>query len=115
MITLMIKSYLTIFLSVGLSSLFVFIVGLYLILRKPVPVTRPITSTPVRAKVKTKTAVIDDVSLIAGDDIVATQLDLARAYIETNNKLLAKKILEYVTEQGSAMQQTDAQRLLNTL
>jgi FimV-like protein len=53
-----------------------------------------------------------DINAIAGDDVIATQLDLARAYIETGRKQLAKKILIYVLTQGTVNQQQEAQRLL---
>ena len=42
-----------------------------------------------------------DIKAIAGDDIIATQLDLARAYIEIGKKKLAKKILDHVTQHGN--------------
>lgn len=56
-----------------------------------------------------------DVRAIAGDDIMVTQLDLARAYIELGQKKLAKQILEEVQSQGSLMQQQAAERLLASL
>jgi FimV-like protein len=43
---------------------------------------------------------------------MATQLDLARAYIETGKKQLAKKILEHVITQGDHVHQEEARNLL---
>ena len=53
-------------------------------------------------------------SAIAGDDIITTQLDLARAYIETGRKQLASEILDYVMQQGNPGQQREAQQLKNS-
>lgn len=54
-----------------------------------------------------------DVNAIAGDDLLTTQLDLARAYIEMDNKELAKDILQQVLRQGNATQKREAERLLH--
>lgn len=56
-----------------------------------------------------------DIRSIAGDDVMATQLDLARAYIEMGKNTLAKKILEHVLIHGSPTQQQEASELTNTL
>lgn len=56
-----------------------------------------------------------DIRAIAGDDILVTQLDLARAYIELDKIKLAKQILESVLNQGNQQQQQAAQQLLSTL
>lgn len=61
------------------------------------------------------TVTSNDISAIAGDDVLSTQLDLGRAYIETGRKHLAKKILEHVAEQGSDVQQTEARKLLGLI
>ncbi|OGT53290.1 MAG: hypothetical protein A3E84_01595 [Gammaproteobacteria bacterium RIFCSPHIGHO2_12_FULL_42_13] len=53
-----------------------------------------------------------DINAIAGEDSIATQLDLARAYIEAGRKQLARKMLDHVVEQGTAMQQQEAEHLL---
>jgi FimV-like protein len=53
-----------------------------------------------------------DIKAIAGDDIIATQLDLARAYIEIGKKRLAKKILDHVTEHGNSSQKQAAEHLM---
>jgi FimV-like protein len=56
-----------------------------------------------------------DIQAIAGDDVFATQLDLAKAYIEMNQKLLAKNMLENVLQQGSVSQKNEARQLTQAL
>jgi len=56
-----------------------------------------------------------DIETIAGEDVITTQLDLARAYIETDRKSLAKNILNNVLKQGNAEQREEAKRLLLNL
>ena len=56
-----------------------------------------------------------DIEAIAGDDMVTTQLDLARAYIEMNNKELAKQVLSHAAKQGNVSQQQEAKQLLTEL
>ncbi len=56
-----------------------------------------------------------DIEPIAGEDVLRTQLDLARAYLETDRKNLAKSILHNVIEQGSFEQKQEANRLLANL
>src|SRR5690242_8309082 len=46
-----------------------------------------------------------DIEMLAGDDVVTTQLDLARAYIEMGKNNLAKSILFHVSKQGNTEQQ----------
>lgn len=148
MIYLIIKSYLSILILIGMGTLLALGIGLFFILKperqskkitealsdenevnEMVPVTKNVTSssslldlvnelqkTP-SDSIKTVTAASititsSDINAIAGDDVLATQLDLARAYIETGRKQLAKKILEYVVEQGSSAQQDEARILL---
>jgi FimV-like protein len=111
MISLIFKSYFAILLSIGVGTLAIFILGLYLIFR---PQRRSTSRHVASVKPQTKIVVTShDISAIAGDDVIATQLDLARAYIETGRHLLAKKILEYVRDHGSISQQQEAQRLLS--
>lgn len=57
----------------------------------------------------------NEVNIIAGDNPVATKLDLARAYIEMDKKHLAKSILYNVQKQGTEQQKKEAQKLLDTL
>jgi FimV-like protein len=56
-----------------------------------------------------------DIRAIAGEDVIATQLDLARAYIEIGKKQLARKILDHTLKQGTLLQQQEARRLLTGL
>jgi FimV-like protein len=56
-----------------------------------------------------------DLSTIAGDDIITTQLDLAKAYIEMKQKKLAKAMLKQTIRQGSISQQATARQLLKTI
>ena len=53
----------------------------------------------------------DDIQAIAGEDEIATQLDLARAYIEMDQKELAKEILQRVAHLGKPLQQQVAIKL----
>lgn len=142
MISLIFKSYFAILISVGISSILVFILGLYLIFRLS---TRNVQSSnamiakiPIETDTHPQAPSIDscffnlsekdfkasgnkpsititshDINAIAGDDVLATQLDLARAYIETGRKQLAKKILDHVVKQGNSSQQEEAKYLLN--
>jgi FimV-like protein len=116
MIGIIIQSYYTLFLSIGLAALVVFIIGLFMIFRRhPTPVKRVVpvaTTTPPLLKREDFNL---DFTAISGDDVMATQLDLARAYIETGKKQLAQSILQQVTEQGSAVQKQEAEQLLRVI
>jgi FimV-like protein len=98
MIALIIRCYFIILLSVGIGSVFVFMLGIIWIFRR--------FNSPVMMHHK------EDILAIAGDDVVATQLDLARAYIETDHKELAKDILEVIYAQGTLQQRNEAKQLL---
>ena len=56
-----------------------------------------------------------DIRAIAGDDVMSTQLDLARAYIELGKNKLAKKILDHVLQHGSPQNQIAAKQLISNL
>lgn len=56
-----------------------------------------------------------DIETIAGSDVMTTQLDLARAYIETERKKLAQSILNNVIQHGSLEQRQEAKRLLGNM
>jgi FimV-like protein len=99
MISIILKSYFSIILSIALGSLFVFSLGLYWIYHS----------------FKSDNNINDDYNAIAGDDVLATQLDLARAFIETGQAVSAKRILKSVVANGSTLQQQEAQRLLSSL
>lgn len=81
--------------------------------QQPIEITSPL---PERQKEETKKSAIiitsQDIRAIAGDDVLTTQLDLARAYIEIGKKKLAKKILDHVVQHGNLSQKQLAQRLM---
>ena len=79
------------------------LIGLILISSTNSPQTKP------------KLPLNKDLDAIAGDDIMATQLDLAKAYIEMNQKKSAKKMLKSVAKQGTKVQQAEAHRLIKSL
>lgn len=108
MILTILKSYFVLLLSIGIGSFFIFILGLYLIFRKPSMRKEAVTDMAMDAD-----HFSHHLSSIAGDDIITTQLDLARAYLETDRKKLATEILEYVMQQGNPSQQREAQQLMN--
>lgn len=70
---------------------------------------------PVRSAKPTQLMANLHVHSIAGDDVMTTQLDLARAYIEMGENALAKQILEQVIQDGDLGQQQQAQRLMSGL
>lgn len=55
------------------------------------------------------------IEAIAGNDLISTQLDLARAYIEMNKQILAKPILDEVIKQGNPTQRREAEMLMLSL
>lgn len=121
MISLIFKSYFAILLSIGIGSIFCFILGLFLIFKSSkrkysknnVHHLPKSTSEKIESLNAKMVVTSNDISAIAGDDVIATQLDLARAYIETGRVSLAKKILEYVCDNGTESQQEEAVRLLS--
>ncbi len=56
-----------------------------------------------------------DLNAIAGDDVVSTQLDLAKAYIEMNQKKIAKEMLNTIMKIGSSHQKDEARLLIQSL
>lgn len=121
MITLIIKSYLITMLAILAGSIVLFITGLTFIFRlnrknkketvKVLKKESPEKTLPN----KLLTITSQDISAISGDDMMATQLDLARAYIETGKVRLAKKILNHVLEKGTVAQQQEAHSLLGLI
>lgn len=110
MILLIIKSYFYVFVSVAACAFLLFCLGilfLFKLFRQP-------TSALPMTKVPTENFKINsnDIRAIAGDDEVSTQLDLARAYLDSGRKQLAKKILEHVLQHGDGIQQQEAKQLL---
>lgn len=116
MIALIIKSYFSILLSIGIASLLVFLLGLLLLWKlfstasAKKPNANEIKPGPAEPAVLQP---VLDVSAIAGEDEFATQLDLARAYVEAGKNNLAKNILEGVLLAGNPDQQNEARSLLN--
>lgn len=116
MITLILKNYFAIILSIAITAISLIVVGSYCLIRR-------FFSTPTKISVKTDVKkqaqsiaeITDNFTAIAGDDLIATQLDLARAYIETDKRDLAKSILKTVTKQGNQAQKDEAQELLSYL
>ena len=106
MIELIIKSYFSILLGIGASCLSLLFLGLYLIIKKS---TRPSASSIQDSHIT------QDIEAIAGDDLFSTQLDLARAFIESDKKQFAKKILESIMEDGNPSQQQEARVLIGQL
>ena len=109
MIDIILTSYRALIVSIGAAALLLFLLGSWLILRTTwkMPASEESTSQDLLAT--------QDLAAIAGDDVIATQLDLARAYIETGSGKLAKAILKGVIKQGGKADQQEAQRLLSTL
>lgn len=108
MMELIVKSYFSILFAVCASCLSILLLGIYLILRKNVREVR-------RNFAKIEPAVDEDIHAIAGDDLFSTQLDLARAFIESGKDQFAKKILESIVADGNLEQQEQAKLLLGEL
>lgn len=130
--SIIIKSYSSIIIAIGSAALFFFMLGSYLILklsRGKHPVeememieeaeSAPRANIPKKARrVSEKTILsetLSDVSAISGEDPVATQLDLAKAYIESDKGQLAKIILTAVIRSGNSAYKDEAQRLLSSI
>lgn len=77
--------------------------------KKPKPLSSK-SFTPAKSVITSQ-----DIKAIAGDDVMATQLDLARAYVEMGKKQLAKKILQHVVTNGDISQKEQAQRLIEAI
>lgn len=107
MMLIIIQHYFTLLLSVGLSCLCLFLIGLYWIVR--------IYHQPRSVSTVEQNMMSEAVMAIAGNDVIATQLDLAFAYIETNQKKSAQVILERIIKQGSENEQQEAKRLLGLI
>lgn len=130
MISIILKCYLTILISVGAGSLFLFITGLYFIFTRVGNKSKQARLKSIQlAKAYKSDEIIEtdkiykldsfnanqDLSSISGDDIISTKINLARAFIETGNKNSAKSILRGISKQGNADQQQEAKRLLQLL
>lgn len=110
MMELILKSYFDMLVSIGAACSVVFLMGVFLIFRSAnkTPITE--AALPLPEKIRE-----EDVINIAGEDVVSTQLDLARAFIETNQTQSAKQILFYVQKNGNAFQKDEANQLLGLI
>jgi FimV-like protein len=70
---------------------------------------------PIEIKKPPQRVTHQHIDAIAGDDVMTTQLDLARAYIEMGERDLAKEILAQVSTEGNPVQQRQAQQLTTGL
>ena len=124
MISLILKSYLPVLLSISMLCILIFIFGLVVIFKfinkpKILTIKKPIEEVQFAHEKKnlannmTIPLTHQDVASIAGDNITSTRLDLARAYVETDNRIMAKNILEEVITQGSSAEKKEALNLLN--
>lgn len=59
--------------------------------------------------------ILDKMNLLSGTDETETKLDLARAYLEMDDREGARDILQEITSEGSQSQREQAQKLLDTL
>lgn len=120
-LAILFKSYTNIMLAIGAGALLFFALGCYLIvfMSRDRKAARAASAVSGMKKQKPQEKIIHDeikdVSAIAGDDPVATQLDLAKAYIESGKAQLARIILAAVIKHGSSHDQEEAQRLLSTI
>ncbi len=123
LIQIILQSYTSILLVIGVFAAIAFTIGLYFIIRcncakSHDQLTLNIPAEP-KASFKAEKLVLPDaahdVTAISGEDPMATQLDLARAYIETGKNQFAKIILKTVIREGSKAHQEEAQRLLGSI
>ncbi|OAI48723.1 hypothetical protein AYO45_04360 [Gammaproteobacteria bacterium SCGC AG-212-F23] len=98
--------------NIFLIAIILFFISLILLFapRKKNPATQEESQIPSSYAVSSQ-----DIRAVAGDDILATQLDLARAYLEMGKKSLAQKILTHVSEHGNQQQCTEAKYLLDNI
>lgn len=97
MISLILNSYLNILLPILLVAAVIFAAGIYSIIKK--------TNNAEKHAA--------DMTAIAGDDVLTTELDLAKAFIETNKPKAARGILKKVARRGSPAQKAEAKQLLS--
>ena len=122
LISLIIKSYMTTLIVVGSVAALAFVLGLYFIVRTMRAAKRESMMDLIQAKQTSRRSqkvdlpdTASDVSTISGEDPMATQLDLARAYIETGKNPFAKIILATVIKEGNSLYQEEAKRLLSNI
>jgi FimV-like protein len=56
-----------------------------------------------------------NIEMLAGDNVIITQLDLARAYLEMGKNHLAKSLLIQILKQGNKDQKNIARQLMSKL
>lgn len=123
MTLLILKTYFYVLLFIAGGAFLILFGGLYLVLREkrqlPINIPSPeinldeTNETQASKKISKVSITSQDFNAISGDeDVIATQLDLARAYIESGRQSLAKKILLHVVQNGKAEQQREAELLL---
>lgn len=113
MIELIARSYFNILFAVGASCFSILFLGVYFILRKNLREARSLALLERAALSDDVDA--SDINMIAGDDLFSTQLDLARAFIESGKEQFARKILQNILEDGSDRQQQEARMLLGQI
>ena len=96
-----------------ISAMIVIVCLFFFKKQQPIEITSPVLQRP-QSDTKKSAIIItsQDIRAIAGDDVLTTQLDLARAYIEIGKKKLAKKILDHVIQHGNLSQKQVAQHLM---
>lgn len=92
------------------TDFFIIFIAIFFVYKRIVSKRR--VETILNNKKPTTVITSRDIRAIAGDDIMVTQLDLARAYIELDKKKLAKQILDHVMKHGNSMQQQSARQLM---
>lgn len=110
------NNYLT---SFGIITLILFLLLILISLKLANPYIKPKKDSESFTRNNSKepklSMVNKDLKGIAGEDLMSTQLDLARAYIEMDEKKIAKTILDHVKQKGNLNQQKEAERLILSL
>lgn len=125
-LSIILQSYSSILIAIGCAAIAIFMLGLYFIIRlsrnEAVSIeshSENVSDTPSRKQKhrpeKITPSSVSDVSAISAEDPIATQLDLAKAYIESGKNPLARIILNTVIKNGHAAYQEEAQRLLSSI
>jgi FimV-like protein len=87
------------------ASILVLLVVLLFLTRRKKPLQTAVLTQPRQA----------DIHAVAGDDVLSTQLDLAKAYIEMNQKKIASEMLNAILKKGSNRQKDEARHLISSL
>lgn len=95
-----------------IADIFIVLLVIFIIYKSRVNKQSATESNVLENKKPTTVITSKDIRAIAGDDMMVTQLDLARAYIELGKKKLAKQILDHVIKHGNASQQQSARQLM---